>query len=69
MRTAKDIGTQLQDLRTARGLTRKELAAAVGASESAVAMYELGERVPRDEMKVKIASFYGLSIESLFFAN
>ncbi len=69
MRTAKDIGAQLQDLRTARGLTRKELAAAVGASESAVAMYELGERVPRDEMKVKIASFYGLSIESLFFAN
>ena len=69
MRTAKDIGAQLLDLRNAKGISRKELAEAVGASESAVAMYELGERVPRDEMKCKIASFYGLSIESLFFAN
>lgn len=69
MRKAKDIGAQLQDLRNAKGISRKELAEAVGASESAVAMYELGERVPRDEMKCRIASFYGLSIESLFFAN
>ena len=69
MRTAKDIGAQLLDLRNAKGISRKELAEAVGASESAVAMYELGERIPRDEMKCKIASFYGLSIESLFFAN
>jgi transcriptional regulator with XRE-family HTH domain len=69
MRAAKDIGTNLQNLRTARGLSRKELAKAIGASESAVAMYEHGERIPRDEMKVRIARFFDQSIEFLFFAN
>ena len=37
---------------------REEVAAAVGVSLSAIAMYENGERVPRDETKIKLADYY-----------
>ena len=69
MKSARDIGTQIKDLRTERGISRNQLSIAVGASESAIAMYEQGERIPRDEMKCRIAKYFGVSIESLFFAN
>ena len=69
MKSAKAIGNQMKDLRTARGVSRNQLSTAIGASESAIAMYEAGERIPRDEMKCKIADYFGVSIESLFFAN
>jgi len=30
-------------------------------------MYERDERIPRDEVKVRIAKYYGVSVYSLFF--
>ena len=51
-----------------RGNTpRQSVANAVGVSLSAITMYELGQRVPRDEIKVKLASYYGVSVQELFF--
>lgn len=47
--------------------TRAEVASALGLSVSAVAMYENGERIPRDETKIKIAAYYGKSVEDIFF--
>ena len=49
--------------------TQEEIANAIGISISAIGMYETGQRVPRDEIKVKLANFYNVSIESLFFDN
>lgn len=49
--------------------SREEVAGAIGIGISAVGMYERGERIPKDELKVKIASYYGVSVESIFFAN
>ena len=46
---------------------REEVAAAVGISLSAIAMYETGERMPRDEIKVRLADFYGKTVQELFF--
>lgn len=52
----------------ARGNTPREtVAKAVGISLSAISMYELGARVPRDEVKVKLASFYGKTVQELFY--
>ncbi len=31
------------------------------------AMYERDERVPRDEVKVRISNFFGVSVQELFF--
>lgn len=46
---------------------REEVAAAVGVSLSAIAMYENGERIPRDETKIKLAKYYNTTVQKLFF--
>lgn len=52
----------------ARGDRRREdVANAVGVSVSAIAMYENGGRIPRDETKIKLADFYGMTVQALFF--
>ena len=60
-------GKRLANLRGDR--SRTEVAAAVGISESAYAMYELETRVPRDEVKIKLAKYFGESVQNIFFAN
>lgn len=47
--------------------TRNEVAKAVGISLSALTMYEIGQRIPRDEIKVKLAKYYNKSVGELFF--
>ena len=60
--------TVAERLIRARGSRRREeVAAAVGVSLSAIAMYENGERVPRDEVKVRLAEYYNSSVQELFF--
>lgn len=60
--------TVAERLTKARGERRREeVAAAVGVSLSAIAMYENGERVPRDTIKVKLAEYYGTTVQDLFF--
>ena len=56
-----------QILKKLRGETpREKVAKSVGISVSALGMYEQGRRIPRDEVKVKLAKFYGVPIESIF---
>ena len=55
-------------LRDARGnMSRKEVADALGISLSALSMYESGERVPRDELKRRMAKLYNTTVGRLFF--
>lgn len=62
--------TMGERLLKARGNQRREdVASAVGVSLSAIAMYETGARVPRDETKVKLANYYGVTVQDLFFEN
>ena len=45
-------------LRKLRGdRTQEEIAAILGITKSSWAMYERDERVPRDEVKIRIANF------------
>lgn len=64
---SKKIGAKLRELRGDKSAT--EVATAVGVSTSAVSMYENGERIPRDEVKVKLARYFGVTIQELFFAD
>lgn len=60
--------TTAEKLVSARGKkSREEVAKAVGVSLSAIAMYENGARIPRDEIKVRLADYFGISVQSLFF--
>ena len=62
--------TIAEKLVKARGARRREeVAAAVGVSLSAISMYECGVRVPRDETKVKLADYYGMTVQDLFFSE
>lgn len=62
---AKAIGKKLASLRGDR--TQEEVARAVGISVSAIGMYESGKRIPRDGVKIALANYYGMNIQSLFF--
>ena len=55
-------------LRELRGsIPRETVSKAVGISVSSLAMYENGDRVPRDRVKVELAKFYGKSVLYIFF--
>lgn len=47
--------------------SREEVANAVGVSVSAISMYENGERIPRDNIKIKLAKYYGKTVQEIFF--
>ena len=60
-----NVGSKLREL---RGNQRKRaVAKAVGVSESAYVKYERGERVPRDDDKVRIASYFNKTVQEIFF--
>lgn len=63
----KAIAKRLILLRGER--SREEVAKACGISISALAMYEQGERIPRDDIKIKIASYYNRTVDFIFFAK
>lgn len=51
-----------------RGSTpREEVARSVGISVSALQMYENGHRIPRDDIKLKLATYYNKTVQEIFF--
>ena len=67
MSNKEKIAKNLRLLRLKKGITQSEVAKSVGISLSAITNYELGVRIPRDEVKIKLANYYGVSVESIFF--
>lgn len=65
MMNPKEIGQKLIELRGSR--TQAEVAKAIDVSASAYSAYERGERIPRDEVKIRIANFYKKPIQKIFF--
>ena len=57
-------------LRQLRGeKSARTVADAIDISESALLMYERGERNPRDDIKVRIAQYYGVGIGEIFYPD
>jgi len=54
-------------IKARNGESKKKVAEACGISLSALSMYELGQRIPRDTVKKRLAQYYGKSIQELFF--
>lgn len=65
----KNIAERLKSLRIAAGLTKHEVAVACNVSDSTVRMWELGERIPRDKEKVKLADMFNQTVQTIFFAQ
>ncbi len=67
MISATEIGTRLRRLRGDR--TIEKVSEDTGLGRSALTMYELGNRIPRDEAKLILADYYNVSVDRLFFAQ
>lgn len=61
----KKIAEKLLELRGTR--TQAEVAVACGVTKNAISMYECGERVPNDDVKLALANYFGTSVQSIFF--
>lgn len=60
------VGERLKALRGSR--SQKEVADSLGVSAMAISQYESGDRMPRDEIKVKLANYYKKSVTSIFYS-
>lgn len=48
-------------------MTQVELAKALHISCSALIKYERGERTPRDNIKKRIAAYFGKTVQEIFY--
>lgn len=62
---ADEMGKRLIKLRGNR--SQAEVAKCCSITPTALSNYERGDRIPRDDVKVRLANFYGVSLESIFF--
>lgn len=62
------VAERLRALRAKKGESQQEVADAVGVTVSAYSMYERGERVPRDHIKIRIAEHFKRSVNFIFYA-
>lgn len=59
------VGKRLRELRGIR--TRKGVADELCMAYSTLQSYEDGKRTPSGSVKKKLADYYGVSVESIFF--
>ncbi|MBQ3865270.1 MAG: helix-turn-helix transcriptional regulator [Clostridia bacterium] len=57
--------TNLKAMRKERGLTQIALQMKTGIEQSLLSKYENGERTPPTEALIRLADFYGVSIDYL----
>lgn len=61
------IGAKLKRLREEKGVSIEKMAKTLGLTNQAIYNYENNVRVPRDEIKIQIASYFNKSVEEIFF--
>lgn len=66
---AKEIGRRIAELRKSFKMTKRFMAKAINVSYSTACSWEYGLRIPSDPCKKKIANLFGVTVESIFFAN
>lgn len=60
------IYNRLSVFRAERGMSRKELAEAVGVNPQTIGYLERGDYAPSVELALKLAGVFGASVETLF---
>ena len=56
---------RLRELRKSKGISLKELGAIIGVAESTMSLYESGKRQPDYETLLKLAEYYGVTVDYL----
>ena len=63
--TLKTLCERLKQLRIEQKMTQKELAKATGLSQSAIAYWETGQRIPSALSVIALAEYFHVSIDYL----
>lgn len=58
-------GERLSEVRKDRGLTQKQLADLFAVSVHTISSYERGLTTPDDELKIRLAAFFNVSVDYL----
>ena len=61
------IAEKLKELRRKKGVSVTEAATACDITPQALSQYESGDRVPRDEIKIRLANYYKKSVGAIFY--
>lgn len=65
MQNKIEVGERLRNLRGES--SREAVAIAVGVTAQAISNYECGIRTPSDDIKVKLANYFGKTVQSIFY--
>ena len=60
-----DLGTRIKNLREESGLTQLAFAKILNINNSTLCQYENGDRVPSDDIKIRIADYFRVSLDYL----
>ena len=63
------VHNQITLFRVERGLSRKDLAAAVGVNPQTIGFLERGTYNPSVELALKLAAVFGVPVDTLFSLN
>lgn len=63
------IAEKLVKLRKKKNISQTEVAENLGITRAAVSQYESGQRIPSDEIKIKLANYYSVTVQELFFTK
>lgn len=63
------VATNLTELRKLNNLTQQEFADEIGFSDKSISKWERGLAIPTVDILVKIANFYGLTVNDLISEN
>lgn len=67
MPNKKAVGERLRKLRGTR--SRSDVADALDVTVQAIWLWESGQRMPGDSMKIKIADYYRRSVANIFYKD
>jgi len=59
----------LSQMRNAKNKTQREVAEDLNVGISTIGMYETGQRTPNLQTAKRLAAYFGVSVENIFFGN
>ncbi|MGG7058419.1 helix-turn-helix domain-containing protein [Clostridium tertium] len=59
------LSDRLKELRKSNNLTQEDLGKILGVGKTTISMYENGNSTPNDEIKIKIADYFNVTLDYL----